>query len=162
MAHIECSQWFQGVHRKPDEPFYNQAFTDLLSLHADGIIEGPFILSIGDKQGSADVFVTVWRDAKIFPDSGWIYEVDNEGNNGLVHRYTKAFNPGASTPDEIVFAFKQLLFCPFQESAKCAKCREPIGPDGECRMFGSGVGGAGSLIRMLPLCKKHLDERDAE
>src|SRR5258708_34825937 len=64
MAYIECTHVFQGIHRKPDEPFYDQAFTDLQSLHKDGIIDGSFRLSIGDRQGSPDVWVTIWRSGK--------------------------------------------------------------------------------------------------
>lgn len=157
MAEIYCSHNFYGAFRKPEEPVYDAAFNDLRSLSSEGIIEGPFALSVGDRQDSADVFVSIWRLERVVPDKGWSYDGDTDPYGNLPHRYTRRFNPAAVAPDEIVHAFKQFLFCPCVGGPRCTECGEPIGGRGESRMVASEA----HLVRMAPFCERHLSEFDA-
>jgi hypothetical protein len=106
MAEIDCWHAFFSVHHTSDEPIYDAAFAELRRLAADGLIRGRFRVSVGERQGSSQVFATIWSAEPSVVAGEWQYAA---GEEGLPHSYTRGFNPAATTPTDIVAAVKEML-----------------------------------------------------
>jgi hypothetical protein len=108
MARVECAFYPLTDYRKADEPTYQAAFERFRQLGRSGDIRDPCRVQIGERQGCADVFATIWRPTPMEVGSGWKASID-AGEPELRYRYDRHFNPGEMTARDVIDFVSQAL-----------------------------------------------------